>query len=253
MRWAAAVGVAALVWFTASPAPAADDSERRSAGQRLYETGCSTCHGLDGRGTELGPSLIGVGAAAADFYLSTGRMPLDEPGAQAERKPPAYTPEEIRDIVAYVSQWGGGPAVPAIHPERGDLAIGFQLYTSNCAGCHNSAASGGALGQAVFAPGLRASTPLQTAEAIRIGPGAMPVFGSETLDDHQVDSILRYLDELRRQDDRGGAPLGRLGPVPEGLVAWLAGLLPMLAVALVIGTREPAEQAAAPAANRKDR
>jgi ubiquinol-cytochrome c reductase cytochrome c subunit len=248
VRLLAAAGVAVFVSFLASPAApaaAAATTDDSGSGQRLYETGCSTCHGLDGRGTPLGPTLVGVGAAAVDFYLSTGRMPLDEPGAQAERKPPAYTPAEIGEIVSYVTQWGGGPPIPEISPERGDLAIGFQLYTANCAGCHNSAASGGALGQAVFAPGLRASTSLQIAEAIRVGPGAMPVFGPDTLDDHQVDSILRYLAELSRQDDRGGAPLGRLGPVPEGLVAWLAGLFPMLAVALVIGTREPAERVAA--------
>ncbi|MGH9012125.1 MAG: cytochrome bc1 complex diheme cytochrome c subunit, partial [Acidimicrobiia bacterium] len=221
-------------------APVAGDAGR---GRRLYETGCTTCHGLDGRGTDLGPPLVGVGAAAADFYLSTGRMPLDQPRTQADRKPPAYTAEQIRDLVAYVSE-SGGPPIPDVHPDRGDLAVGMQLYTANCAACHNSAASGGALGQAQFAPGLRRSTPLQIAEAIRIGPGSMPVFGPDALTDDQVDSIVRYLVELRRLDDRGGAPLGRLGPVPEGMVAWLAGLFPMLAAALWIGTREPAESAA---------
>jgi ubiquinol-cytochrome c reductase cytochrome c subunit len=234
-------GVAVLA--TPGTTDAAADAGDPGRGRRLYETGCTTCHGLDGRGTDLGPPLIGVGAAAADFYLSTGRMPLDQPRSQADRKPPAYTTEQIRDLVAYIGE-SGGPPIPDVDPGRGDLAVGMQLYTANCAACHNSAASGCALGQARFAPALRRATPLEIAEAIRIGPGSMPVFGPDALNDEQVDAIVRYLVELRGLDDRGGAPLGRLGPVPEGMVAWLAGLFPMLAFALWIGTREPAGSAA---------
>ncbi|MDQ3947452.1 MAG: c-type cytochrome [Actinomycetota bacterium] len=207
-------------------------------GRRLYETGCSSCHGLEGRGTRLGPPLIGVGAASADFYLSTGRMPLDDPDEEAQRKPPAYSAKEIADLTAYVASLGGGPPIPAVDPDGGELPLGSQTYTANCAACHNSAGSGGALGQAVFAPGVRQATPVQVAEAIRIGPGAMPVFGPETLDDHEVNSVVAYLLFLRHTEDRGGAPLGRLGPVPEGLVAWVVGLGPMLAAAFWIGTRQ---------------
>jgi ubiquinol-cytochrome c reductase cytochrome c subunit len=231
--------LASLAWlFVALGGPGTAEAQT-DAGRVLYETGCSSCHGLEGRGTRLGPPLVGVGAAAVDFYLSTGRMPLDEPRAQAVRKPPAYSPEEIRRLTAYVTSFGGGgPAIPAVAPAAGDLARGNQLYTANCAACHNSAGSGGALGQAVFAPGVRQATPVQIAEAIRVGPGDMPVFGTDTLDGDEVDSVVRYLLHLRRADDRGGAPLGRLGPVPEGMVAWVAGLGPMLLAAFWIGTRQ---------------
>ncbi|HEY3241269.1 MAG TPA: c-type cytochrome [Acidimicrobiia bacterium] len=235
---ACAGGLLVLVGWTGAGAagvPAAGDP---TAGRRLYVTGCSSCHGLDGRGTRIGPPLLGVGAAAADFYLATGRMPLDEPRAQAQRKPPAYSPAEIADLTAYLASLGDGPPIPAVDPDRGNLALGGQTYTANCAACHNSAGSGGALGQAVFAPGVRQASAIEIAEAIRIGPGAMPVFGPDTLDDHDVDSVVRYLLYLRHTDDRGGAPLGRLGPVPEGLVAWLVGLGPMLLAAFWIGTRQ---------------
>ena len=229
-----------MVWVLVAMGGAGTAGAQPQAGDDrvLYETGCSSCHGLEGRGTRLGPPLVGVGAAAVDFYLSTGRMPLDEPRAQAVRKPPAYSATEIRRLTAYVAGFGGGPPVPAVDPTAGDLAVGNQLYTANCAACHNSAGSGGALGQAVFAPAVRQATPVQIAEAIRIGPGDMPVFGTDTLDGLEVDSIVRYLVHLRRADDRGGAALGRLGPVPEGLVAWVGGLGPMLLVAFWIGTRQ---------------
>lgn len=228
-------GAAVLLLVLGGGAGAAGDP---TAGRRLYETGCSSCHGLEAEGTRLGPPLIGVGAAGADFYLTTGRMPLDEPRTVAERKPPAYSPAEIADLTAYLASLGNGPPIPAVDPDAGDLPLGGQTYTANCASCHNSAGSGGALGQAVFAPGVRQATALQIAEAIRIGPGDMPVFGPDTIDDHGVDSVVRYLLYLRHADDRGGAPLGRLGPVPEGLAAWLVGLGPMLLAAFWIGTRQ---------------
>lgn len=207
------------------------------AGRRLYLTGCSSCHGTAGEGTGQGPPLGNAGAATAHFYLSTGRMPLDQPRAQADRKPPAYDTEEIGRLTAYVASLGPGPEIPHLDPEKGDLAEGNQLYTAHCAACHNSAASGGALGSDYFAPRLTSATPLQVAEAIRIGPGVMPRFGPSTLDDTQVASIMRYVEHLRDPVDRGGAPLGRVGPVPEGVVAWLVGLGAMLAATLWIGTR----------------
>src|SRR4029077_19949896 len=47
-----------------------------AAGQAVYSARCASCHGSEGQGTALGPPLIGVGAAAADFQLRTGRMPF---------------------------------------------------------------------------------------------------------------------------------------------------------------------------------
>lgn len=207
-------------------------------GRRLYETACTSCHGFDGRGVEgRGPSLHGAGAAAADFYLTTGRMPMDDPDGQTRRKPPAFSPEEIEALVAYVSTFGDGPEIPDIRPEQGDLAEGQQLYTANCAACHNSAGSGGALGQAIYAPRITSATPRQVAEAIRIGPGAMPSFSEGALDDTEVASIQRYVEYLKDPEDPGGLPLGRLGPVPEGLVAWTVGIGALLAVARWLGSR----------------
>ncbi len=209
------------------------------AGSQLFQVACTTCHGTGGEGVEdRGPSLIGVGAASADFYLSTGRMPLDRPRTQAERKRVAYSVEKIRQLVAFVASLGPGPAVPPINAAAGDLAEGNRLYANNCAPCHSSAGAGGALGHAVYAPPLNRATSVQVAEAIRIGPGAMPVFGPDTLDDEQVASVVRYVAYLRQPDDRGGLGLGHLGPIPEGMVAWVVGLGAMLMAVRWIGTKD---------------
>jgi ubiquinol-cytochrome c reductase cytochrome c subunit len=228
---AGAVAAAAPAWA----AQRDDDVER---GRALYVTGCSSCHGPNGEGADGYPTLVGVGAAAADFYLSTGRMPLDQPTVQAARKEPAYSQDEIDDLVAFVASLGDGPAVPAVDPAAGSLVEGRELYTAFCAACHNSQGSGGALGRDYFAPSLFDATPVQTAEAVRVGPGAMPVFNAETIDQGELDSIVRYVEYLKDPRDRGGLSLGRVGPVPEGFVAWVVGLGALLLAAFWIGTRE---------------
>ncbi len=194
------------------------------AGEDLYLTSCVSCHGVGGEGTQGYPKLIGVGAASADFYLRTGRMPLAYPSAQPPQKAPAFDDEQIRQLVAYVASLGDGPPVPDVNPDRGDLALGSELFLANCAACHNSAAVGGALSNGAHAPSLLEVDPTQIGEAMRVGPGEMPVFGPDTFDDHQVDSIVRYVRYLQEPEHPGGLMIGRVGPVPEGFVAWLVGL-----------------------------
>lgn len=209
-------------------------------GRDLYTTGCSSCHGSGGEGTRRGPSLRAVGAASVDFYLSSGRMPLKSSGQrQAVRKPPAYDPQQIDDLVAYVTSLDArGAAIPEIDVNRADLVEGGELFRANCAACHGAAAIGGALASARQAPPLRPATPLEVAEAIRIGPGFMPNFGPETFTDEQVENISAYVEHLDHADDPGGSGLGRVGPIPEGFVGWLVGLGALLVAAYWIGERE---------------
>lgn len=208
-------------------------------GQELYQVGCVSCHGVDGRGVEeRGPTLEEAGPASVDFYLSSGRMPAASGAGQPGRKEPVYDADQRAALVAYVSTLGQGPPIPDVDPARGDLPLGQQLYTANCAACHNSAGSGGALGQAIYAPALYPATELQVGEAVRVGPGAMPAFNEEQLDQQQLDSVVLFVTQLQDPVDRGGFALGRVGPVPEGLVAWLVGLGVIVVAIRWIGTRD---------------
>ncbi len=213
-----------------------DPAEVR-AGEELFLTSCVNCHGVGGVGTPGYPSLVGVGAAGADFYLRTGRMPLAFPGVQPPEKPPAFTDDQIVALVAYVASLGDGPAVPDVDATRGDLSEGASLFLANCAACHNAAAAGGALSYGRHAPDLQSVRPTQIGEAVRVGPGDMPVFGPRTLSDDQIDSIARYVEYLHEPENPGGLRIGSLGPVPEGFVAWLVGLSALVIVARWI-TRE---------------
>ena len=183
-----------------------------------------------------GPSLRDAGALSADFYLRTGYMPLDDPRHQPRRSRVLFSNHEIEAMVAYVASLGKGPPIPKPHPERGNVADGLHLFTSHCAGCHQVAARGGYVTGAV-APPLSDSTATEIAEAVRIGPYLMPRFSPAQLSERELDSIIRYVDYAKAPQDPGGWSLGRLGPVPEGMVAWLLAGAVLVGTCLVLGRR----------------
>jgi ubiquinol-cytochrome c reductase cytochrome c subunit len=209
-----------------------------SQGQPLFEEHCSTCHGAQGQGTENGPAIVGLGPAFYDFLMSTGRMPLDFPTQQAIRRRPVLSRREIDAITAYLVSLapGSGIPIPSVHAAAGDISVGQQTYELNCAPCHGTTANGGAVGPQ-DAPSLHQSTATQIGEAVRIGPGTMPVFGKDTLSDPSLDSVVRYVLYLRHPEDRGGQPLNRTGPLVEGFVALLVGLGVLVVITRFIGTR----------------
>jgi ubiquinol-cytochrome c reductase cytochrome c subunit len=207
------------------------------AGKALYQDSCSACHGSVLQGQPgVAPSLIGVGAGAVDFYLSTGRMPLQNPRLEPERAQPLYSRAQMNDLIAFITKVGGGPPAPAAQPASGDLAEGLHAFTLNCAGCHQIVGRGG-LTLGAFVPSLQQATPQQIAEAVRMGPYLMPHFDAKVIDQHQLDSIARYVLWTRRPTDAGGWGISNIGPIPEGMVAWFIALLAMVIVARLIGER----------------
>jgi ubiquinol-cytochrome c reductase cytochrome c subunit len=224
------------------------DEELVSEGQQLYATGCISCHGEDGRGVEIvdgqagGPSLEDAGEAGAYYYLTTGRMPLANPDDQPTRKDPAYNPEQIEALIAYVATLGDGPELPDVDIDGADLAEGGLVYRANCQACHSASGSGGALSYGEAAPRLADATPSQVGAAVRTGPGEMPVFGPDVITDDELDDVAAYVRYLEKPDDPGGLPIGRTGPIPEGFVAWLVGMGAFLALVFWIGTRNPVEK-----------
>jgi len=222
-----------------TPAPTATPSLSADAlrGKQLYGSSCASCHGQQGGGTQRGPTLVGVGRASTDFYLSTGRMPLKQEEGQAERGKPAFSRPDIDALVAYVDTFGGGgPGIPSV--SGGDLAQGRSLYLQNCAGCHSSGGVGYAQVGGRTAPSILSSTPEQVAEAVRVGPGLMPQFSDRALDQGELDAVTTYVEQLQRPIDRGGWRLGRLGPVAETAVGFV-GVALMLLVIRRLGTRAP--------------
>lgn len=242
-RRVAAASVTALAVLVVGQPPFStasrfEQTEREPSGQQLYDQNCASCHAVAGEGTQRGPSLVGVGPAALDFYLSTGRMP--PAGAPtSEHRAPAFTPEEIAAIVGYAAPFTGGtPAIPEVRPENSQR--GLRLYLTYCAACHSATEIGGALTGPQAASALDQATPTQIGEAIRVGPGAMPAFAAEVLTDDDINAIAAYINVLQDRDgdlDKGGISLGRIGPLTEGAVAWIVGLGALLLVVRALGRR----------------
>jgi ubiquinol-cytochrome c reductase cytochrome c subunit len=239
----AALVLTGALYSTLAPANAADDgatsgSAAVDAGRELYETSCITCHGDNLEGVpNRGPSLIGVGEAAVYFQVHTGRMPLARNEADAQNKPRVFSDEEIDQLMAYVQANGGGPTLPSGDLRDGDLAAGGELFRLNCASCHNFVGRGGALSSGKAAPSLADSTDLEIYTAMLTGPENMPVFGDNQLTPEEKRSIIDYVQTLNEQSDPGGAGVGRIGPVGEGLVIWVVGIGAMMFAVFWMGSK----------------
>jgi ubiquinol-cytochrome c reductase cytochrome c subunit len=222
----------------ASAATAAT-ADQLTEGKKLFQSACSSCHGLNGQGSQgSGPSLIGVGAAAVDFQVGTGRMPAQQIGPQAVSKPSAFTQDQIDALAAYIAALGAGPAVPDpsnYDPAGGDVSRGGVLFRTNCSQCHNFAGAGGALTDGKFAPSLRTTDPRHIYEAMLTGPQNMPMFGDKVMSQQDKQDIIAYLVHTRTEPNSGGLNLGALGPVSEGLFVWIFGLGLLIVFACWIG------------------
>ena len=216
------------------------------AGEALFLANCATCHGRDAAGltdadgSTLGPSLIGVGAAAVDFQVGTGRMPMQASGAQARQKPQQMNEEQTRQLAAYVASLGPGPSVPdeeLLDTSKGNAERGGEIFRINCAMCHNAAGAGGALTRGKYAPPVVGVEGKHVYEAMDTGPQNMPVFNETNLSPEDKRDVITYLETLEETGSPGGISLGSLGPVTEGLYAWTIILSLLLGAAVWLGAK----------------
>ncbi|WP_082599763.1 c-type cytochrome [Nocardioides sp. Soil777] len=227
--------------FSPAQAESTSDEELIAEGRELFLVGCSFCHGQNGEGIstardgyQIGPSLVGVGAAAVDFQVGTGRMPMANPGQQAPRKKPVYNEDEIAALAAYVASLAPGPAIPSesdysidgLSEEEREEAIsrGGQIFLTNCTACHNFNGAGGAMPRGGYAPTLHGVEPKYIYQAMLTGPQTMPTFSNGNLSPEEKRDVIAYLGSLEETPEYGGFGLGGLGPVSEGLFGWVLGI-----------------------------
>jgi ubiquinol-cytochrome c reductase cytochrome c subunit len=229
-----------------------------AAGQVLYQVHCQACHGYQGQGGVVNgaPELVDAGAAAADFYLTTGRMPLNAPNNEALRHHPYFNNQQISELVSYIAalpQINGtsktGPGLPNVLPLCADqnaltppagsncvtLSEGQQLYALNCAQCHQAAGSGAMLSKGNIVPGLHNANLEQAYEAPLIGPKPMPKFSG--LSNSQLSAIAQYVQYLHKPSDPGGQGISHFGPVAEGFFAIGIGFVLLWFASRMIGNR----------------
>jgi ubiquinol-cytochrome c reductase cytochrome c subunit len=224
-----------------------DNAALVAQGEQLYNNHCISCHGSNLQGEQdRGPSLIGVGDAAVYFQVSTGRMPLARQEAQAQRKPPLpqfdpHTEEgqaNLDALGAFIQANGGGPTRPTGDLIGADPARGGELFRLNCASCHNFTGRGGALSSGKYAPSLDPATEMDIYTAMLTGPQNMPKFSDRQLAPEEKEDIIAYVKSVTNGNNNpGGNPLGGIGPVSEGLVAFAVGIAAMIGFALWLGAK----------------
>lgn len=232
----AAVGSATKAQAVDAP----NQAQQIAQGEKLFVQSCSSCHGIGGVGTDEAPSLVGAGEASADFQLSTGRMPLTAEQAQAQARYPTFNDEEIMAISKYVGSLGAGPSNPTasqLEYEDANLALGGELFRTNCSQCHNFAGEGGALSNGKYAPNVREATPLQIWQAMLTGPENMPVFSDQTMSDSDKQAVIKFIRHLDQEPSYGGWDGGSLGPVSEGLTVFLVVIGLLIGAAVWIGAK----------------
>jgi ubiquinol-cytochrome c reductase cytochrome c subunit len=243
-------GLYAALSPTSSASSAANDDELVKQGRELFLVGCAFCHGQNAEGQTdindklIGPSLVGVGAAAVNFQMGTGRMPLAAPGQQGPAKTPAYNDDEIAAIAAYVASLAPGPAIPTpedysteglTDDERQEAIVrGGQIFLTNCTACHNFTGEGGAMPRGGYAPRILDTDPKHIYEAMLTGPGPMDNFSNGNLSPEEKRDVIAYIQSMKEQPGYGGFSLGALGPVSEGMFAWIVGLGACVAFAIWI-------------------
>jgi len=216
-------------------------------GRQLYLIGCASCHGINATGilaeggsSNYGPTLVGVGAAAVDFQVGTGRMPMAAAAPQAPDKPAVYDAAETEALAAYIASLAPGPAVPSeemylpVGIDAEGIARGGELFRANCTACHNSVGAGGALPDGRYAPALTGVSDVHIYEAMVTGPQQMPVFPDDVITAEDKRQIIAYINTVEEQPNYGGFGLGGLGPVAEGMVVWLVGMGVLIASAVWI-------------------
>ncbi|MGH1562624.1 cytochrome bc1 complex diheme cytochrome c subunit [Mumia sp. DW29H23] len=239
--------IAAALYAAFAPGKAdadtANDTAKIEAGRELFLVGCASCHGMNAEGVmtksggNFGPSLIGVGAAAVDFQVGTGRMPMAQTAPQAPRKTPVYDEEETDALATYIASLGPGPAVPdeeytdVSELSQEELTRGGEFFRTNCTACHNSVGAGGALPSGRFAPSLRGVSEKHIYEAMQTGPQQMPVFSDDVITPEDKRAIIGYIKNVQAQP-QGGFGGGGLGPVVDGMFAWIIGIGGLVAVAV---------------------
>ena len=223
-------------------------SQEVAQGKALFLNNCASCHGQNGegqlqrQGTIIGPSLVGVGAAAVDFQVRTGRMPAAGQGAQIRKHRVMYSERESNLMAAFVASLAPGPAIPAKNQydtaglSKSELARGGELFRSNCAQCHGASANGGALSYGKYAPAIKVAA-VHIYEAMQTGPQQMPPFSDSTIAPADKKKIIGYIESMEASTNQGGTGLGRLGTVPEGLVGWLVGVGALIVVAVWLGIK----------------
>jgi mono/diheme cytochrome c family protein len=207
--------------------------EDRSSGERVYETYCVGCHGVDGLGN--GPASEFLNPKPRNFvngpykffhFSEPGPFPSDASleitirnGLPGSSMPafPLITDQELSDVIGYMKSFREGgwvapqPIQAAPEPVMVEGETAEDIFASaGCTGCHQLDAVGatGGVGPSLNDVGARLSKDelvqsimepnVVIAENCPAGPcpeGVMPEYYGDRLTPEQVDTLANFLAE----------------------------------------------------------
>jgi len=238
-------GSSAITYQTPAQLLGVSAAQLENLGKALYMQNCSSCHGEAANGVPAAgtpgayPNLVGLGPAVVDFWIESGRMPAANPTTvQALRAKPVISHANALAIAAWVNSLQAGyPLVPQVNLSNASISDGAALFALNCAACHTITGGGDALADGTYAPSLHKIPVNQIVEAIRTGPGNMPMF-TGNLSDAQVRDIVAYVSgPISHPANNGGLGLGGLGPVAEGFIGLAIGVGVLALLGFWVGER----------------
>jgi cytochrome c oxidase cbb3-type subunit III len=127
--------------------PAIGNREAIAEGEKLYNETCTSCHGKDGTGGELGPPVAAQNRRylkrTDDEIFDTVKNGIS--GTQMPAYAGQFTDDQIWRITAYIRGLRG-TAIDT--PTSGNVAAGESIFwgKGNCGGCHMIKAKGSILG-----------------------------------------------------------------------------------------------------------
>jgi ubiquinol-cytochrome c reductase cytochrome c subunit len=82
-----------------------------------------------------------------------------------------------------------------------------------------------------YAPKIRGVEPKYIFEAMLTGPQAMDNFSNGNLSVEEKRDVIAYLQSIQDNPEYGGFGMGGIGPVSEGMFAWIVGIGSLVGVA----------------------
>jgi ubiquinol-cytochrome c reductase cytochrome c subunit len=191
------------------------------SGAETYTTNCAPCHGNDGEGSDIAPSVKAAG------FPELVEPKVTEGGGGMPVFADLLDEQQIRDVSEYVAQSIADPMThDATNGEGSDV---WRLY---CTPCHGATGRGGALTGEENAPTLGDVLGADVLVDVIEGPEEMPVFAGSALNERQQTAVALYVQNvIADPPSPGGWGLGYLGPVPEGFFALFLGVASLVLLA----------------------
>jgi len=202
------LGLAPLVPFTTDPDPALleavallPDGATLQAAITIYAGKCVACHGADGLGSSIAPALNDVLVREKTVDELTRIITYGNSGTLMAGWDGILLSDEIASMVSLIQRWDEVPVgvIPApdvpVPVTAESLALGANLYSSNCTRCHGPEGQGTQRAPALNIQSFLTTVPdpaIQQIITLGIPGTSMPVWG-DRMTDSEIQAIVGFI------------------------------------------------------------